>query len=102
MEKKHIQRFDQYEELQFENYVDWSIEFYRDYISSDEEGPTELVAKWIIGRKRKCLSKEQLDEKPIKDLIITFKQKKLAQPSIEKHTSKASIIDEAFKNIPHS
>ena len=54
MEKKHIHRFDQYEELQFENYVDWSIEFYGDDISSDEEDPTELVVKWIIGKKIKC------------------------------------------------
>ena len=45
MEKKHIQRLNQYGESQFENYVDWSITFYGDDLSSDEEGPTKQVAK---------------------------------------------------------
>ena len=81
MEKKHIQRFDQYEELQFENYVDQSIAFYGDDLSSDEEGSTEPVTKWIIGRKRKRSSKEQPHQQPVRDLIINIKQKKPTHPS---------------------
>ena len=102
MEKKHIQRFDQYEELQFEHFIDWSIAFYEDDLSSEEEGPIVPIAKWIIGRKRKRSLKEQPYQLPVKDLIINVKQKNPAQPSTEQHTSKESIIDEAFKNIPHS
>lgn len=102
MEKKHIQRLGQYEEFQFENYVDWLIAFYGDDLSSDEEGLIEPVAKWIIGKKRKHSSKEQPDQQPIKDLIINVKQKKLAQPSTEQRSSKEILIDKAFENIPHS
>jgi hypothetical protein len=102
MDMKHIQRFGQYEELQFENYVDWSIAFYGDDISSDEEGLTELVSKWIIGKKRKRSSKEHLDQQRVKDLIINVKQKKTTQLSTEQHNSKELIIDESIKNIPHS
>ena len=76
MEKKHIQRFDQYEYLQFENYVDWSIYFYGDDLSSDEEGSIEPVSKWIIGKKRKWLLKEKLDQHPVRDLIINIKHRK--------------------------
>ena len=102
MEKKHIQRFIQYEDLQFANYVDWSIAFYGDDISSVEEGVVEPVAKWIIGRKRKRSSKDQLDQHPVKDLIINVKKKKTNQPSTKKRNSKESNIDEALKNIPCS
>ena len=61
MEEKQIQKLDQYEELQFEKYIDWSIISYEYDISSEEEGPTKLVSKWIFGRKRKRSSKAQPD-----------------------------------------
>ena len=73
MEKKHIQKLDQHEELHFEQYIDWSIISYEDDLSSEEEGPTEPVAKWIIGRKRKHSPKEQLDQQLVKDFIINVK-----------------------------
>ena len=61
MEEKQIQKLDQYEELQFEKYIDWSVISYEDDVSSEEEGPAESVAKWIINRKRKRPSQEQPD-----------------------------------------
>lgn len=57
MEKKHIQRFNQFGELKFENYIDWSITLHGDDISSDEEGFTEPIAKWIVGKKIKAVIK---------------------------------------------
>ena len=99
MEKKHIQRFDQHEELYFDKYIDWSITFYEDDLSSEEEGPTEPIAKHIVGRKRKRSPKEQPYQQLVKDLIINVKQKNPAQPSIEQHNLKELIIDEAFNNI---
>ena len=80
MEKKHIQRFNQHEELYFEKYIDLSIVSYGDYLSSDEEGPIEPVAKWTISKKRKRSPKEDPDQQLIKDLIINIKQKKPVQP----------------------
>ena len=62
MEKKHIQRCDQYRELQLENYIDWSIAFHKDDLSSDEEGFIEPASKWIVGKKRKRLSDAYLDQ----------------------------------------
>ena len=102
MEKKHIQRFDQYGELQLENYIDWSIAFYKDDISSDEEGFAEPVVKRIVGKKRKWLSEEQPDQQLVRDLVINVKQKNPTQPSTKQHKSKQLFIDEAFKNILHS
>ena len=58
MEKKHIRKLGEHEELQFEQYIDWLIVSYGDDISSEEEGPIEPVAKWIIGRKTKHSPKE--------------------------------------------
>ena len=58
MEKKQIQSFDQYGEILFENYIDWSIAFYKDDVSSDEESLEEPTVKWIIGGKRKQLANE--------------------------------------------
>ena len=102
MEKKHIQRFDQYGELQLENYIDWSIAFHKDDISSDEEGFAKPVVKWIVGKRRKRLSEEHQDQHPVRDLVINIKQKKPTQPPTKQHKSKELFIDESFKNILHS
>lgn len=56
MEKRSIQSFNQYGEWHLENYIDWSIAFHKDDISSDEEGFTKLAVKWIIKMKKKLLS----------------------------------------------
>ena len=88
MEKKQIQRFDQYGELQLENYIDWSIAFHKDDISSDEEGFAEPTIKWIVGKKRKRFLEEQPDQQPVRDLVINVKQKKPTQPYIKQHKSK--------------
>jgi len=40
MEKKHIQKLDQHDELEFEKYIDWLVVSYEDDLSSEEEGPT--------------------------------------------------------------
>ena len=56
------QKLGQHEELYFEQYIDWSIVSYGDDLPSKEEAPTELVAKWIIGRKRKHSPKKQPDQ----------------------------------------
>ena len=102
MEKKQRRKFDQQQELQFDQYIDWLILSYEDDLSSEEEGPTKLVTKWIIGKKRKCLPKEQPDQQLVKDLIINVKKENLAQPSAKQRNSKETIIDEAFKNIPNT
>ena len=70
MEKKQIQRFSQYGKIFLENYIDWSIAFHKDDVSSDEEGYAELTVKWIVGGKKTWLVEEQLDQRPVKDLII--------------------------------
>ena len=102
MQKKHIQRFGQYGELQFENYIDLSITLHEDDLSSDEEGFTKLAAKWIIVKKRKQLPEEYPDQKPVRDLVINVKKKNPGQPSTEQRNSKEIFINESFKNIPCS
>ena len=88
MDKKHTQRFNQYGEIQLENYIDWSIGFHKNDISSDEEGFVEPVLRWIVGKKRKQLSVEQPDQQPIRDLVINVKHKKPSQPSTKQRKSK--------------
>ena len=58
MEKKQRQKFDQQQALQFDQYIYWSILSHEDDLSTEEEGPIEQVAKWIIGKKRKRSPKE--------------------------------------------
>ena len=55
MENVQIQKLVQYEELQLENHIDWSIAFHKDDISSDKEGFVEPAVKFIVGKKRKQL-----------------------------------------------
>ena len=99
MEKKTFQSFNQYGEILFENYIDWSIGLYKDDVSSDEESLEEPNIIWIIGGKRKRLAKEQPDQEPVKDLIVNDQQMKLTQLSMKQHWSEESFIDKAFKNI---
>ena len=70
MEKRQFQSVDQYKGICLENYIDWSIAFSKDDVSSDEEDFVEPVSRWIIGGKRKRLVDEQPEEQPVKDLII--------------------------------
>ena len=70
MKKKIIQSFNQYGEILFENYIDWSIAFYKDDVSSDEESIEEPTIKWIASGKIKRLAEEQPNQHPVKDLII--------------------------------
>lgn len=102
MEKKYIHRFNQYGEILIENYIDWSIAFHKDDISSDEEGFAEPVVKCIIGKKIKWLSEMQPDQYPDRDLVINVKKKRPPQHSMKQCKSKELFIDKAFKNILQS
>jgi hypothetical protein len=82
-----------------ENYIDWSITYSKDDVSSDEEDLVEPVTKWIVGGKRKRLVDEQPDQHPIKDLIINDQWEKPIQLSIKQHWSEESLIDKVFKGI---
>ena len=62
MEKKQIHKLDQHEKLQLQQYIDWSMISYEDGVSSEEEGPTELVSKWIIRKKRKFPPQDHQDQ----------------------------------------
>ena len=86
----------------FENYIDWSIAYYKADVSSDEESLEELTVKWIVGGKRKRLAEEQPDQQPVRDLIINVKDMNPNQLAMKQHRSEESFIDEAFKNIPKS
>ena len=82
-----------------ENYIDWSIAYSKDDVSSDEEDIVERVREWIVGGKRKRLVDEQPDEHPVKDLIINDQQGEPTQLSMKQHWSEKSLIDEVFKDI---
>ena len=99
MEKRQFQSVDQYKGICLENYIDQSIEYSKDDVSSVEEDLVELVSKWIVGGKRKQLVDEKLDEQPVKDLIINDQQVKPTQLSMKQHLSQKSLIDEVFKDI---
>jgi hypothetical protein len=70
MEKRQFQSVDQYKGTCLENYINWSIDFSKDDVSSDQEDFVEPINRWIVGGKRKRLVDKQLDEQRIKDLII--------------------------------
>ena len=84
----------------FENYIDWSITYYKDDISSVEGSLAETTVKWIIGGKRKWLVVEHLDQQPVKDLIINVHKMKPTQLSMKQQMSVDLFIDEAFKENP--
>ena len=69
MKKKKTQNLVQYEQLQPDECIDWSLQSYEDDVSSEEDDPKDPVSRWIIGMKRKCFAKEQLDQQMVKDLI---------------------------------
>ena len=62
MEKRQFQSVNQYKGVCLENYIDWSIAFSKDDVSSDEEDFVEPVSRWIVGGKRKQLVDKQPDE----------------------------------------
>ena len=99
MEKKKTQKLVQYEELQSEEFFDWSLQSYEDDVSSKEDGPEESVSRWIIGKKRKRLPQDQPDQQMVKDLIINIKQEEPIQQSARQCHSMKTNIEEAFKNI---
>ena len=82
-----------------DNYIDWSITYSKDDVSSDEEDFLEPVNRWIVGEKRKWLVDEHPDEEPVKDLIINHQQEKPTQPSMKQHWSEKLLINDVFKNI---
>ena len=82
-----------------ENYIDWSIAYSKDDVSSDEEDLVEPVSKWIVGGKIKWLVDERPGEQPVKDLIINDQQGKPTQLSMKQHWSEKSLINEVFKDI---
>ena len=87
MEKKQFQSVDQYGEMWLENYIDWSIAYSKDEVSSDEENIVEPTIKWIIGGKRKRLAEEEQDQQPVKELIINVQHMKPTQLSMKQHRS---------------
>ena len=60
MEKDQTHKLLQYEDLQPDECIDWSLQSYEDAVSREEDGPKEPVAMWIIGKKRKHLAKMKL------------------------------------------
>ena len=48
MEKRHFQSIDQCKGVCLENFIDWSIAFSKDDVSSDEEDFVEPVSWWIV------------------------------------------------------
>ena len=61
MEEKQFQSIDQYGEMWLENYIDWSIAYNKDDVSSDEENIVEPSIKWIVVGKITQLGDEKLD-----------------------------------------
>ena len=93
MEKDKIQKLVQYEELQSNELIDWSLQSYEDEFSSEEDGPEESVTKWIIRKKRKCILQEQPDQQMVQDLIINIAQHEPTQQSVEQCHSMNTIIE---------
>ena len=58
MEKDQTQKLVQYEELQPDECIDWSLQSYEYEVSSEEDAPKEPISRWIIEKKRKHLPKE--------------------------------------------
>ena len=64
MEKIQSQSIDQIEDICLENYIDWSIAFSDENVSSDDEVVAEPVSKRIVCGKRKRTVDEQPDNQP--------------------------------------
>ena len=73
MEKNEGNRLAQKREIQLEEPVDWSVESYKDELTSDEDNAEEPVAGWIFKRKQRRLPMEKLGQQIIKDLIKILK-----------------------------
>ena len=99
MEKRQFQSINQYKGVCLENYINWSIAFNKDDVSSDEEDYVEPVSWWIVDGKRKRLVDERPDEQAVKDLIINDQQEKPTQPLMKQHWSQKLLIDDVFINI---
>ena len=72
MEKRQFQSINQCRGVCLENFIDWSIAFSKDDVSSDEEDFVESISRWIVGGKRKRLVDKQPDDQPVRDLIINY------------------------------
>ena len=70
MEIRQFQSIDQCKGICLENFIDWSIAFSKDDVSSDDKDFVEQLSRWIVGGKRKWLVDEQLDDQLVRDLII--------------------------------
>ena len=85
MEEKQFQSVNQYKGICLENYIDWSIAYSKDDVSSDEYNLVEPTNKWIVDGKRKWLVDEQLDQQPVKYLIINDQRENPTQLSMKQH-----------------
>ena len=68
-------------------------------MSSDKDNLEELVARWIVKKKRKHPPIENLDQQIVKDLIINTKQQDPTKQSEGHCHSTKTFIEEAFRRI---
>ena len=99
MEKHKAQKLVQYEELQPDEIINWSFEYYEDDFSSEQDSLEEPVARWIVRKKRKRLPIEEPDREIIQDLITNTKQQEPTQQSEGHRHSMKTFIEEAFRSI---
>ena len=92
MEKDKAQKPVQHEELQLDEFINWSFRSYEDEFSSEEDNPKESMARWIFKRKRKCLPIEKPNQQMVQDLIINTKQQELVKKfEGHHHTTKICV-----------
>lgn len=75
MEKSERKRSVEKREIQLEELVDWSVQSYKDDVTSDEDNIEKPLARWIFKKKQKQLPMEKPDQQIIKDLIINTKER---------------------------
>ena len=73
IEKDKAHKLVQHEELQFDEFINWSFQSYEDDFSSEQDNPKELVVRWIVKKKNKHLLIEKPDQQIVQDLIINTK-----------------------------
>ena len=76
MEKRQFQSIDQCKGTCLDNFIDWSIAFSKDDVSSDEKDFIEPISRWIVGGKREQLVDKKSDDQQTKDIIINHQPEK--------------------------
>ena len=99
MEKNEGKRSVQKRGIQLEEPVDWSVQSYKDEVTSDEDNVEEIVARWIFKKKHKRLPMEKPDHQIIKDLIINTEEHAPDKHPEGDKDSMELFIKEAFENI---